>query len=81
MLVFSNGCADAWEDGQGGTLFFDVIYEVLQNSTMLNKIVTTKTFINLAGRWIATNYTAPDKTMFLKLTKIMGHIANRLMGL
>lgn len=59
----------------------DIIYEALGKTRMLDKAVTSKTFINLCGRWCAKRFAQKDKTIYLKLSKIVGYVAEHLMHL
>lgn len=61
--------------------FLDVVYTVLVESSILDKAVKSKRFINTCGRWMAKGYVREDKTIFLKLAKILGHAASKLMGI
>ena len=85
MLVFSyklvdvrsTDSIDSEKSRQLGR-FLDVVYDLVQETKMLDKIIVNKQFINTCGRWMAKGYVRKDKTIFLKLSKILGLAAVKM---
>ena len=85
MLIFSYKLIDVRstdtidsEKSRSLGRFLDMVYELAKDTALMDRIVVDKSFINTCGRWMAKGYVRKDKTIFLKLTKILGLAAVKM---
>lgn len=88
MYVLSNVLIDAsWsrkptqEKIKAAHCFLDVVYELLVHTAMFDKVMSSKVFIKTCGRWMGNAFARKDTQMtFLKLSKILGYAAEKLLA-
>ena len=59
------------DDGRSLVQFLDVVHDLATGTGMLDDIIVSRQFINVCGRWMAKGFRWKDKTVFLKLAKIL----------